>query len=95
MPELTDGIADTVVPMRRAFVPRALHSVVGLPTVCACNRLIELDADGADRRTDDGRADLPVLVCRQSSVRRRQACVSATRLRNITPAADVRAGLAY
>src|SRR5438105_678283 len=33
-----DGIADTVVPMRGVFVPRALCSVVGLPAACACNR---------------------------------------------------------
>ena len=43
LPQLTDGIADTVVPMPRAFVPCALHSVAGLPTVCA-RRL-----SGADR----------------------------------------------
>ena len=47
----------------------------------------DLDADGADLPTDGEGADLPVQVCRESSIRRRRPCVSATRLRNIAPPA--------
>jgi hypothetical protein len=49
------------------------------------SREIRLDADGADLATEGERAEVPVLVCRESSVRRRRARVSATRLRNIAP----------
>jgi hypothetical protein len=40
---------------------------------------------GTDPPTKRQRADLPLLVRRGSSVRRRRPCVAATGLRNIAP----------
>jgi hypothetical protein len=94
LPELTDGIAETVVPMRRAFVPRALHGVVGWPTVCACNppiwtlmALTGVPTTGVQICPFWCAASRPFAGDKRAS--RRRACGISRQL------PDVRAGLAY